>query len=276
MRRLSIEYEIKNMSVLYEETTALWDNAEFTFNKDFTAHLKLWEDDIEPEQISETWKSLEDRAESFWVALKYLGNHSLERKKKGYPTYYFDDRQFTPRTEKEIFIITDYLRGRRDSFGMLRLKVSTPKIRIIASVTSSPAPLPPNMLSVPPNLHWIAETIIVADKLANYPDLVLKLAYIILEEFKNDLSKDEFERFQFVRDFVSHPICDKKKSLKDYIGRVLPSSKTINDKGEDAVRFNRNDNNHIAFITKYAYPAIQRAKELFNDKVKIEGGFLKG
>lgn len=62
MRRLELKYEIKNISTLYEETTASWDNAEFTFNKDFTADLRLWGDGVEPEQISVTLRKLEGRA----------------------------------------------------------------------------------------------------------------------------------------------------------------------------------------------------------------------
>jgi hypothetical protein len=82
MRRLQLEYQIENISVLYEEGSVPWPNAEFTSQKGLTANLKIWEDDIEPEQIVKTWKNLEERGESFQIAMKYLGNHSIIFKKK--------------------------------------------------------------------------------------------------------------------------------------------------------------------------------------------------
>ena len=84
MRRLQLEYQIKNISVLYEEGSVTWHNAEFTFKKELTANLKIWENDIEPEQIAITWKNLEGRGESFQYAMKYLGNHSITFKKDHY------------------------------------------------------------------------------------------------------------------------------------------------------------------------------------------------
>lgn len=61
MKKLQLEYQIEKISTFFEEGLALWLNAEFTFKKDFTAHLKIFENDIEPEQIIQTWKSLEVR-----------------------------------------------------------------------------------------------------------------------------------------------------------------------------------------------------------------------
>lgn len=262
MRRLALECDISKMSILYEETTVSWNNAEFTFNKDLTAHLKVWEDDIEPEQISETWKRLKERIESFRIGLKYDGNRSVEIKRGDYPTYYVDDKIYTPRTEKEIVIITDYLRGRITSFGMAHLKVPTPKIRFIASV--SPAPLPSNMPTVPPDLHRTAETIVAADELAKYPDEVMKLAYVVLEEVEPTVP----DEFRLARNFVSHHVC-KDSSVIAFVKADLPSAVV-----PDGVQFSRNNGEHIAFVAKYAYPALQRAKELFKAKVIKEGGFL--
>jgi hypothetical protein len=269
MRRLALEYEIKNMSTLYEEKTASWQNAEFTFNKDFTAHLKLWEDGIEPEQISETWKKLQERAESFRVALKYLGNRHIDFKQKyDWPTYYFDDREFTPRTEEEIAIITDYLRGRRESFPMFYGVM--PRPTLTASCSSLPAPLPQSMPLILPDLHRMAETIVAAEELVKYPDLVLKLAFLILEEFKGKhaLNLDE-QKMNYARDFVSHPICDKFE-LVTFVCNELPSAK-LNVK---QVRFDRNKKDHMAFVSKYAHLTLQAAKKLFNEEVRRDRGFV--
>jgi len=268
MRKLELKYEIKNISRLYEETTASWDNAEFTFHKDFTGDLRLWGDGVEPEQISETLRKLEERAESFRTALKYLGNRLIDFRKHGRPTYYFDEHEFRPKTEKEIAIITDYLRGRREFPALVSAVLPMHTVHI--TTTFPPAPLPQNMPSIPTDLHRMAETLVAAEELVKYPDLIIKLAYLILEELEGTPS----DEFRYVRNFVSHPICCYTP-LVNFIEGEMPSAITVHN-GTDAVRFIRNDNDHMAFVAKYAYPALQRAKKLFNEKVDAEGGFLRG
>jgi predicted DNA-binding WGR domain protein len=87
MRKLQLEYQIEKISRLFEEGSILWDNAEFTFYKDFTAHLKIYEIDIEPEKIMQTWGKLEERGQSCQVAMKCLGERSIifKKNKSGYP-----------------------------------------------------------------------------------------------------------------------------------------------------------------------------------------------
>jgi hypothetical protein len=267
MRRLEIKYLVENISTLFEEATVSWSNAEFTFNKDFSGHFSLWEDGIEPERVWETLRKLEERAESFRAALRYLGNHSIEFRQEGPPTYYFDAREFTPRTEGEMAIITDYLRGRRESFMLGYAELPMPTISM--TVTSSPAPLPRSMPFIPHDLHRMAETLVAADALSKYPDLVLKLAFLILEDLKGKSALNiEEGKMSLARDFVSHPICTYAKVVA-FVEAELPSAKV-----DDGVQFRRNDHGHMAFVAKYAYPALQRAKELFNEKVSAEGGSL--
>lgn len=270
MRRLEIEHRINGMSTLYEEKTISWSNAEFIFNKDFTANLKLWKDGIEPEQISETLKELEKRSESFRVALKYLGNHLISFKKKDWPTYHFDNQKFTIRTEKEIAIIIDYLRGRRESFNLLHAELPI-TFNIISSATTSPIPLPLTMLSIPSDLHRMAETLVAADELVKYPDLTLKLAFLILEELKMNQGLDENERkMKYVRDFVSHLTCNNADVVA-FVSAELPTALVNN-----GVQFKRDKRDHVAFVSKYAHEALRRAKELFEKKVQEDGGFIKG
>jgi hypothetical protein len=268
IRRLEIEYCINGMSTLYEENSVSWSNAEFTFNKDLTANLKLWQNSIEPEQISETLKELEKRAESFRVALKYLNNHVVSLKKKNWPTYYFDDQKFTIRTEKEIDIIIDYLRGRRESCDLFYAELPL-TCTIISSGTTTPVPLPLTMLSIPSDLHRMAETLVAADDLVKYPDLTLKLAFLILEELKTKQDFDENERkVKYTRDFVSHLTCNNPEVVA-FVTTELPTAIVNN-----GVQFKRDMKDHVAFVSKYAYDALRRAKELFEQKVQEEGGFI--
>ncbi len=267
MKRLEIEYKIENMSTLYELTTVAWHNAEFTVNKELTANFKIWEDNIEPEQIAETWKKLEERGESFRVALKYIGNHHIIFKKVDYSTYYFNDQKFTPRNETEIGYLIKYLRGEIKSFCGISAKM--PMLIISGSTTVSPAPLPKIIPLIPHELHGKAATLVIADEMSNYPDLMLKLAYLILEDLieKNALKNDNIT---YARDFVSHPICDKNKNLIDFIAGELPSAKL-----DDAVQFKRDRSDHIAFVSKYANLALQRAKVLFDAEVVKLGGCVR-
>jgi hypothetical protein len=266
MKRLQLEYQIKNISVLYEEGSVIWDNAEFTFKKELTGNLKIWENNIEPEQIAKTWKNLEERGESFQIAMKYLGNHSITFKTNDYVTYYFDDQKFTPRNEAEIRHLIKYLRGEIASFNVGSMTVPVPKFS--GSSHQSPIPLPTIMPLIPHELHGKAATLIVANQLANYPDLQLKLGYLFLEEF---LAKDALEndKMKYARDFVSHPICYNPKVV-GFIISELQSAKL-----GDNVRFERDKGDHIAFVSKYANLVLQKAEELFGDKVKSLGGCVR-
>jgi len=76
--RIELVYEIQNLNIHYEENrgeSASWQEAEFVLGENFTATLRLWKDGIEPEDILEARQSLEQRADSFRIAIKYLGIH---------------------------------------------------------------------------------------------------------------------------------------------------------------------------------------------------------
>lgn len=178
-------------------------------------------------------------------------------------TYYFDDQRFTLRNEAEIRYLIKYLRGEIASFSVLSMTL--PVLRSTVSGHQSPIPLPTIMPLIPHRLYGKAATLIVADQLANYPDLQLKLAYLLLEDF---LEKDALknDKMKYARDFVSHQTCDFR-NVVDFIISELPSAKLGN-----AVRFERDKGDHIAFVSKWANLALQRAKGLFEDEVKCLGG----
>ena len=254
------------MSVSYEEGSVTWHNAEFTFKKGLTANLKIWENNIDPEQIKQIWKKLEERGEAFQVAMKYLGNHSITFKKNDYVTYYFNDQIFTPRNEAEIEYLIKYLRGEIASFCVG--SATLPKSRFSGSSHSSPVPLPTIMPFIPHELHAKAATLIVADELTKHPDLQLKLAYLLLEDLMGEKALRN-DKIKYARDFVSHPTC-KSTKLVAFIISQLPSAKLNN-----AVQFNRDKSDHIAFASKYANLALQRAKELFGAAVEKLSGCVR-
>ncbi len=280
MRRLVLTYDIANLSTFYEEKTVPWANAEFTAVKNFTGTLRLWEDGVEPEQVWEAKKRLEERAEAFGVAMRYQHNHGISLKLRKWPTYHFTGQEYPLRSEREFAEFMDYMRGKQSAGIRIYCEMPMPEVHM--TISSAPAPLPESMPSIPPDIHWMAETLVAADRLSEHPDLVMKLAFLVLDldDFKkvirrSERGKDEYKWFSFVRDFVSHPICHRKKEMVKDIGNALPSSRTRYNNGTEAVQFRRNDKNHIAFVAKHARYALQRAKELFSDMVKAEGGFLR-
>jgi hypothetical protein len=268
MKKLQIEYQIEKLSLLFEVGSIPWNNAEFTFNEDSTAHLKIYANDIEPEQIMQTWKKLEDRGQSFQIAMKYLWNRSIIFNKNNYVTYYFDDQPVSLRNQDEIECWIKYWRG-EIQYSPLCLSATAPMPTCSGSFSSLPVPLPKIMPFIPPEFHTKAANLIVAEEVADYPDLQLKLAYILLEDLldKNELENDDMK---FARDFVSHPSCGSK-GLVSFIIRELPSAK-IDDK---TVRFYRDKSDHIAFVFKYANLTLQKAKVLFNAEVEKCGGCIR-
>src|SRR5208283_4597732 len=120
--------------------------------------------------------------------------------------------------------------GRRESFALFYGEF--PKSSIHMTTTSSPAPLPNSMPSIPSEFHWMAETLVVADELAKYPDSTLKLAYLILDYLEGGYSPDDF---RYVRNFVSHSVCHDPAVIA-FVENELPSARVI-----DGVQFRRND-----------------------------------
>jgi len=257
------------MSIVYEEATIMCPDSEFTFYKELTANLKIWEDDVEPELITKTWKQLEGRGESIRVALKYLGNRQIIVKKMDYSTYYYNSDKFTLRDLTETDLLIKYLRGEIKSYAT---GISTIEFVSEGLCIALPIPLPKTMPFIPLELHGMAETLTIATELVNCPDLRLKLAYLILEELMRGKPWSPDERnIRYARDFVSHSICDKNKKVIAFVEGELPSAK----KSNNAVQFKRDEGDHIAFVSKYADLALQKAKDIFNEKVEKLGGCVR-
>ena len=127
---------------------------------------------------------------------------------------------------------------------------------------------------IPPELHGMAETLTLSAELVNYPDLRLKLAYLVIEELQGDIPfSDDDKKISHVRDFVSHAKCDSKP-LIEFVKSELPSA-TVSSNLNESVRFIRKENDHIAFVTKYANLALAKARDRLNDKVEHLGGCIR-
>lgn len=271
MKRIELIFQIENLSFPYEEKSISWQDSEFTTKTIVSAELKIWADEVEPEQFMESWKKLNERCESFLMAMKYKGNRQITSVNGNYPTYYYEDNIFTPRNEAEVQIIAQHLRGKAPLFGMGYAML--PAFQSFGcSMPSPPAqlPLPQAFPFIPLCLRGLATTLTLVDELANYPDLRLKLAYIVLEELVEDQKSQDFLDISNVRNFVSHASCDRKPVLT-FIKSMFPSA--MNPLGTLA-KFDREKSDHRSFVSIFARKAHQWAKNEFEDEVIRHGGSI--
>jgi len=268
MKRIELIFQIGNLSVLYEDESISWPNAEFTSKTNFSAELKIWDDDVEPEQIMESWKKLSERCESFLIAMKYMGNRQIICANGDHPTYYYEDKNFTPRNETEVQILIQYLRGKIPSFAVI--SATLPALQASGSMTISPSQLPQTIPFIPLCLRRLATTITLVDELANYPDQQLKLAYMVLEDLVKDQQVQDFKDIKNARNFVSHASCTAKGVLA-LVKMSLPSA--IIRSGTSA-EFDRGKSDHLSFAATFASKAHQWAKNEFEDEVVRHGGCI--
>lgn len=271
MKRIELIFNIENLSFLYEKKSISWQGAEFITKTNFSADLKIWADEVEPEQIMESWKKLNERCEPFLMAMKYKGNRQITCANGNYPTYYYEDNIFTPRNEAEAQIITQHLRGRAPLFAMGYAMLPALK-SFGCSMPSPPAqlPLPQAFPFIPLYLRGLVATLTLVDELTNYPDLQLKLAYIVLEELVEDQKSQDFQNIKNARNFVSHALCDRTNVLA-FIKSLFPSA--MNSSGTSA-KFDREKNDHRSFVSSFARKAHQWAKNEFEDEVIRHGGSI--
>jgi hypothetical protein len=118
--------------------------------------------------------------------------------------------------------------------------------------------------------RWI-QTLTEARRMSAYPDEVLKRLYLVIEELKDvhasALSPADIaalEELALVRDFVSHPVCDRKK-VPPFIQSRLPSA-VVSVGPPLVVRYDRTDVEHRNFVGRYdpiarrlAHQLLQRA-----------------
>lgn len=267
MKRLELIFYIGNISVLYRDGSVNWPNAEFTSLVDFSAELKIWDDEVEPEQILETWKKQKERCTSFLTAMKYMGNRKIVCTGGDFPTYFYGDKTYTPRNEAEIEILVQYLRGEIPSF-MVGF-ATFPAIQGHGHITIPAAPLPLTMPLVPHCLRRIAATITLVEELVDFPDLQLKVAFMALEELITDKQVQDYKDIKNARNFVSHSSCvgpEVFALLRVSLPSAINPSKTN-------VKFDRENNEHQAFAATFASKARQWAKEEFeNEVVRLGGG----
>ena len=147
-----------------------------------------------------------------------------------------------------------------------------------ASASTSPAPLPQKMPSVPLILKRHILNIVQAEELdansEHYEDEQLKRWFLIIEELETQKDSQTYKNLRSARNFVSHPTSNASETVR-FIKKELPSSVYVNACEQEEARYQRDDPIHRAFVSKYQTMARQLAKGLVEKEILAKGGYIR-
>lgn len=136
------------------------------------------------------------------------------------------------------------------------------------------APPPEQMPQAPLGAERWIRTFAEAGDFEEYAEEQLRRHYLVIEELKhryitklvpNDQQK--CEEIGFIRDFVSHPECDRKQKLVDFISAQLPSA-VVTGRSKPTVRFDRLNIDHRNFVGRYVVYSDRIARRLIELAIK--------
>lgn len=240
-----LEYKCKciNISIRYACSSILWlDKAsEFEVIDEMTARIgnyRTWFDNVEPDALRQVQKEIQERVESFVLAMRFLGNARFSQTDE--ILYYIAEsgEEYQITNDIDIEAIIHQSKGEEFNYG----SVVFPAMTFCGSASTSPAPLPQSMPSVPLILKRHILNVLQAEELDSdsdhYEDEQLKRWFLIIEELETDTSKQEYKDLRSVRNFVSHPKVDKKETIT-FLEKELPSSVDLNLQGRKEARYLR-------------------------------------
>lgn len=275
-----LEYRCKciNISILYDSGSIVWvdSNSEFEVVRGTTAQFgwyRTWADNIEPEHLRETRSDLERKADSFALGMRFLGNRGFSQTEKvlRYVAASGDEYRITNDMDIEGII----RRSKGEDFN--RISADLPAMTCRASASTSPAPLPQRMPSVPLILKRHIINIVQAEELdaysEHYEDEQLKRWFLIIEELETHNDSQIYKNLRSARNFVSHPTSNAPETV-EFIKKELPSSVYVNSCKKEEARYQRDDPTHRGFVSKYEVMARQLARGLIEKEILKEGGCI--
>jgi hypothetical protein len=213
-----LEYNCKciHISIGYARGSMIWPDtaSEFEVVDDKTTqvgHYRTWADNIDPDSLRQVRKEIEQRVESFVLAMRFIGNVGFLTTDEIY-TYITESGE-----EHQIINDIDIEAIIRHSKGEESICCSgiLPTRTLCGSMSSDPAPLPQSMPSVPLTLKNHILNALHAEALdsgpQHYEDEQLKLWFFIIEDLEVDTSRQEYIDLKLARDFISHSKIDRKK-----------------------------------------------------------------
>jgi hypothetical protein len=245
---LRLVVEIRGFDrVLYKEP-AQWDKCKFSMNENLTAHLEIWECNIDsPEKLHSAVVQAKEKLRRLILSIEWAYGHELvSRVTNVYPPSFAN--------EEDILNISE-------SLDLID--------RIITQV--EPREVPIVMPEVPLEAgRWVGIWV-ETNKLSDYVEEQLRRQYLIIEElwdeFQSTLDasiRADKKRVKLIRDFVSHASCDNPNVIA-LVEPDLPSA-VITVNGTKSVAFQRNVE-HRNYISRFEVISRKLASSLVNMKM---------
>jgi len=278
-RRLEYKCTCTHFSVLYARGSILWSDSSsgFEVSDDTTTQVgyyTTWIDNVDPDSLRMKRIEIQQRAESFVLAMQFLGNANFSKSDESL-SYILDTgekHQIVDDCDIEAII----RRSRGESYNYCNVKL--PAVKGHGWGHNSPVPLPKKMPSIPLILKRHILTVLQAEALDNnsehYGDEQLKRWFLIIEELEPNQSSQAFRDLKCARHFVSHPTLHFKDTVA-FLKRELPSSVSSIANGGEKAQYLRDDPIHRALVSKYETLARQWAKRLVENEIVSQGGNIQ-
>jgi hypothetical protein len=245
---LRLVVEIRGFDrVLYKET-AQWDKCTFSMNENLTAHLEIWECNIDsPEKLHSAVVQAKEKLQRLILSIEWTyGRELLSRVTNVYAPSFAN--------EEDILNISESLE-------------LNDRVRIQAEPREVPMVMPEVPLEAG---RWIGIWV-EANKLSDYVEEQLRRQYLIIEElwdeFESTLDasiRTDKKRVKLIRHFVSHDKCGNPNIIA-LVEPDLPSA-VITVNGTKSVAFQRNVE-HRNYISRFEVISRELARSLVDMKM---------
>ena len=161
------------------------------------AILIICEDVINLDNLYSTFIKYEKIVDEFKLALRLDGNYSVSFTRE-YAQITFDEKTYNIHTKETIDGFIKHIKGEASSFSIAGLP---PRVVSVSYGDLEVVKMPEAVLCVPLDLERLASTIILAN-LAKGWDLILKVSFLILEEFESLVDVSVYKELKLTRNFV--------------------------------------------------------------------------
>lgn len=246
---LALTYQVRGLDRMIYDSLAIWDNSSFEVDENLVGTLVVYAEGITSgEQLALARTNLEKQVEEFVLALEWHYRSPLQ--------------QHRVSVKLPIIESADGAIHLSDFMGLSDA----------ASCHVHPGKVPALMPQIPLECRrWIV-TLTETTRLSSYVEEQLRRHYLIIEELWDEFSdgldatrETSKQEIKWIRDFVSHPVCDKRSALVSFISSLLPSA-IVQGADKPTVRFLRNVE-HRNFVARYEVVSRVLATNLVQMKI---------
>jgi len=278
MRKLQIEQCFENIQTTYNQPSITWLEECAGFwgpeGDPTTGHLKVWQDEVTPEQIFTEVDCLERKIEQFLLAMQLMDNDRMRKNGKPSIKYYAKDGQEFEISKNEPGIVKFILQSERgESVIYGSIGMWTTDIR--GEFKSLPVSFPSTLQQASLGLQRLIGIFTSAQDFTEpyRVDYPLRNYYSIMEELiEHGIPKPTFyDDLKKVRNFIIHSRANGDDT-KAFIESKFPEA-IINKNGKKYAQFDRTKDSHINFIWSYRDQAYFWVKEQLALLSKSENTF---